>query len=504
MKIKFIAAACVALCASTAFAGTALNPNSTVSYQTYYMGGATAQLPGVAIVVPQNMFDPATPVTWIYQGTASNPNTAGTVAFPSNPNPAAASAGNNVIAWYGMASAATGTSGPLLVIYNQNAGSMTGLAQLLNTQGATPASFPASWTKVMTVANGGSNFTCTSVTPTGGVATNTCYTNDATHDVYTPLNLALSDVYAVENAGVLTPGQNGQAALSTLTQVTTGLESFGVAVNPALYLALQKAQGLVPESATAAVLGGAAQPNIRSVDYASLVSLVGTDSSSAADFVQDPNNAGDNTAIYVERRTNWSGTQSASDMFFLNDICSSAGGTYLAPLDLGTATGTVGPTLVTGNTYLTENASTGGVKNAMTFGNSAQVPAGSYAIGIVSLENTPAQNANNWQFVKLDGVSPDWINNGGTYTYDATHRASTIAGNYKFAVEMNAYYKTNSSSGLKAMDSLIANQLSLSNLHNLTGVSYLDSQTNASFVAGQQARYSRYGSNCAPLSNQNY
>lgn len=513
MKIKSIAVACLALCASSAFAQ--LNPNTAATYTTYYMGGATAQLPGAAIVVPANMFNPSTPVTWIYQGSASNPNPAGTVAFPSNPNPSTASNGNNVIAWYGVAAAATGVTGNLLVIYNQNAGSMTGLAQLLNTMGSAPTAFPASWTKVLTVGQGSNLFTCQTVTPTGGVPTNTCYTNSnyvaATYDAYTPMSLALSDVYAVENAGVLTPGQNGFAALSSLTQVTTGLEGFGIAVNPALYLALQKAQGLVPETATLPVLGGAYQPSVSRTDYASLVSQLGNANIQASDFVQDPNNTSDNTPIYIERRTNWSGTQSASDMFFLNAICNGGAGTFLAPLDLGPETGSAGPTLAVGGTltYLTENASTGGVKNAMTWGNAAAVPQGSYAIGIVSLENTPSQAAptattGSWQFVKLDGVSPDWINNAGVYTYDSTHRASTISGAYKFAVEMNAYYKASNVTATKDMDALIVAELSNSSLHNLTGVSYLDGLTNGSANQAYQARYSHYGSNCAPMFNQYY
>jgi len=508
MKIKSIALACVALCAaSTSFAGTALDPNAAGTYTTYYMGGATAQLPGVAIVVPSTMFDSGTPVTWIYEGTAANPNQAGTVQFPSNPNPAAKGTGNNVMGWYGVANTTnTGLTGNLLVIYNQNAGSMTGLAQLLNTKGANPTAFPASWTKTMTVANGASAFTCTLVTPTGGVATNTCYTNDAAHQAYFPLNLALSDVYATEAApGTIVPGSSNYAALGTLTQTTTGLESFGIAVNPALYLALQKAQGIVPETATAAVLGGAAQPSISRADYASLISQLGNENSSAADFIQDPNNTTDNTAIHIERRTNWSGTQAASDMFFLNAICSTTAGTFLAPLDLGAQTGTASSaTPIAGNTYLSEQAGTGGVKNAMTFGNAGQVTAGDYAIGIVSLENTPAQNANSWQFVKLDGVSPDWINTNGTYTYDTTHRASTISGAYKFAVEMNAYVLNKQSAANAKMDAAITAALTQSNLHNLTGVSYLDSATNANYVPAQQARYSRYGSNCSPLVNQNF
>jgi len=171
-------------------------------------------------------------------------------------------------------------------------------------------------------------------------------------------------------------------------------------------------------------------------------------------------------------------------MFFLNQICNQTSGTYQNALDLGndTVTGlpvfaTTDPILgngssngqVNNNTYLVENAGTGDVINALTPGKPTYVNTYAntnglstltsayggkiaYGIGVVSLENTPKYDGTGFLYVKVDGVSPDWINNGGTYTTDPTRRASTISGAYKFAVEMNAYVKTTSTAAQQKID----------------------------------------------------
>lgn len=462
----------------------------------------------------------------MYQGNAGTPNFVGTTYFPANPIPSSgAGVNNSVNGWYGIAnSTATGLPAgtQLFVVYNANAGSMTGLAQILTPLNVTPTAYPVSWTKIPSLGASGSAFTCTAVTPKNStIAAQVCSTTDANHDVYAPLDLALSDVYATEAVpGVLTPGSNNMNLLGTLTQVTTGLEGFGIIVNPTLYVALQTAQGLVPGD-----LGGANQPSISRQDYASLISTAGADAGNGsygplngltADFVQDPNNPTDATQIVIERRTNYSGTQSASDMFFLNYICGTAAGSYLLPFDNGTQFGSSTPTLAIGgtSTYFAEQGGTGGVKNALTLGNAKAIPAGAYGIGVVSLENTPTvTDPTSWQYVKLNGVSPNWkytpgtggTTNNANYTYDTQQKASIISGQYQFAVEMNAYYRTTSvNANIKTIDATVAKNLSLSNLHNLTGVAYLDFPTNPSAVLATQARYSHQGSNCAPLWNKNF
>ena len=82
----------------------------------------------------------------------------------------------------------------------------------------------------------------------------------------------------------------------------------------------------------------------------------------------------------------------------------------------------------TGTAIVTEQSSTGGVKTALN----AATGANQFALGVMSMENTPAPTAtaDRWAFVKLDRVSPN---------SDAQQRAEAMDGSYNFWYELAAF-----------------------------------------------------------------
>lgn len=489
MKIKSIVVACAALCSASVFAAGVLNPATTAPTVTFYVGGASAQYQAVAAIAP-SLFDTPANVVAITQ-----------------------TAGEKAYGWYGV-STINGVAQNLLVLYNKTNGSFSGMNQLINSKGAAnvgtsfvPGSGPgmAFDGKILSIGPSGDSFSGALGSCNLTTAPYTCTTSDTSKDAFVQIDLALTDVYPWEalpndDAGnpVYAPGKGGNVSASAITTITTGLEGFGVAVNPALYLALQKAEGLVPSTATTPVMGAAAQPNINSVDYTSLVSQLGAIKSASSLLSSYQAGNSDATALTLVRRVAASGTQAASGIYFLNNVCgnSSIGG-GLNPTGLGDANA---PTF-----NVQEQASTGGITAALT----GTATAG-YAIGVLSFENTDAvTSATAWHFVKLDGVSPTYVNG----VYDATQRQQMINGNYKFAVEMAANYLTSSSNpAFVALQNKFIAGLQNSTLHNLVGIGYFDNVTQSSYqaVLGQQARYSRglnfvtgTQNNCAPLADVN-
>jgi len=471
MKAKLIVAAVAALCSAGAMAQ--LNPATATSYMTYYIGGASTQASAVAIIVP-TLFAASTPIVTITQ---TVPGAVGTV--------------NTLTGYYGMSNPTyTGTSQPLLVVYNSTNGSFAGIGQLIYSGPA--ASSPWFESKILTLGASGTAMSCNLTT-----APYTCTSTDGSKDAFVQIDMALSDVQPNEGfPGVITPGAGTNLALSQLVTTTTGLEGFGVAVNPALYLALQQAQGLASSSATAPVLGAAAQPNMNSTDIASLFSELGS-VKSAADLLQVSDSVVPNlstTPITVVSRTFDSGTQAASDIYFLNNVCGNLGyAGALAPVNTGDG-GAAG--LNPGLFNVVQESQTPNVKADLTGTGTA-----GYAVGVLSLTGAPAQTATNWQFVKLDGVSPNYSAAG---VADAKQRNAFASGSYKFAVDMSASYRKSISSTYLAMNKAVVAGLQNSALHNLTGIAYLDNPTGTYTAGGQQARYDRGGNNCAPLLNTNF
>ena len=107
MKVKYLAAACAALCSVSAFAAT-LNPNTVTVGQTIYIAGASAQKNALLSTVPTTIFD----------------TSANGVLFVNGPN--------GSVGWLGNSKAAYGNK-VTLVVYNSTNGSAAGLNQVIST-----------------------------------------------------------------------------------------------------------------------------------------------------------------------------------------------------------------------------------------------------------------------------------------------------------------------------------------------------------------------------------
>jgi hypothetical protein len=341
------------------------------------------------------------------------------------------------------------------------------------------ASNPWTESKVLTIGASGDALTCNLTT-----APYTCTTADSSHDAFVQIDMALADVYPDEGNPWLasngyTPGSNSNLALSSLVISTTGLEGFGVAVNPALYAALQAAQGL----------SSTAQPNLQSADITSLLSETGA-IKSAADLLQNS----DSTLLTVVERTFDSGTQAAADIYFLNNVCGNAG--YVGGENpVNTADGGANG-LNPGAFNVIQEETTGAVKTDLTGTNTA-----GYALGVISLTAVPSTAATSWQFVKLDGVSPNYSAAG---VADAKQRNAFASGAYKFTTEMSASYRKSITGANLAMDKAVIAGLQNSALHNLAGIGYLDNPSGSYTAGGQQARYNHNGNNCSPMTDYNF
>jgi hypothetical protein len=430
MKFKLIAAACAALCSVTAIAAS-LNPVTQAPEVTFYIAGASAQEKAVQVVA-LDLFQTPGEVVKISQ--ASGQKTQG---------------------WYGMSKPALtgGTTKRLFLAYNKTNGSNAGVAQVLSDAKAEAEA------NIVTLGAGctgsGLAYACTVAAPTEA-------------------DMALSDVYPGEAVAGVLPVGPGNIDISGLTVVTTAMEGFGIAVNPALYAALQTSQGLCTGVAAAC------QPSIRRADYASLVTLDGA-IKDAAGLLQ---NTGDTTPLTLARRVDSSGTQAASNIFFANNVCGAFG--YKGALTLlGAGDSNAGVF------DILENSATGDVKAALT-----GTTTNGYALGVMSLENVPTAVLSDFKFVKIDGVSPNFSAAG---VADTKLRNAMASGNYQFQVEMTAMYRSTATKQQKDLATAVINGLKDSTKHDLAGIAYLDGTTYS--VGGKASRVSRLGNNCGPLVN---
>ena len=265
------------------------------------------------------------------------------------------------------------------------------------------------------------------------------------------------------------------------SEVSTNVgQGFGVAVSYPLYVAMQVAQGLTAGGACAATGSGAAisavnatpacQPNISKQKYASLVGANVVDKNASL--------LGASGNLTVERRVGTSGTQSASNAFFLNKPC----GTGLVGGELALeGSNLIGSTVYPGGVTIRSNNGSTDVKNNLT----AASNAGTNAIGVLSLENA-ASTTEKFAYLKVNGVSP---------TTDNMHRATAVAGDYEFWYEMVAFTATSApTEGADLMTGLttVLADPSVTNLRGLF-VTPLSGFTGSSVSAGYKA-----GNACAP------
>ena len=258
-------------------------------------------------------------------------------------------------------------------------------------------------------------------------------------------------------------------------------QGFGVAVSYPLYAQLQKNDGLI---ATTAADGEACDGvyNTLACQPGMSVQLYSTVANQAAAGSIDASLFGGAVGGVVNfaRRAITSGTQSASNLRFLNKPCATgpAGGA-LPPARVADSTATF---------VVTEQSGTGGVKSALN----TATGAGQFGLGVVSLENTPAPTtaADRWAFVKLNGVTPN-LAAGDTF-----QRAEAIKGNYDMWYELVAF--TAATAPQEGIDLMTAVNASLGNpeLTNLKGlfITPLAGVTGANVSKG-----TRFGNSCQPI-----
>ncbi len=192
--------------------------------------------------------------------------------------------------------------------------------------------------------------------------------------------------------------------LANLDIKTVNQTLFGVAVNKKAYRALQESQALIPAGG---VLNeaDAARPSLPRSFYAAAISgdISGSDATrpgwDAVIGTAVDANAGNKT-VNVCRRVTGSGTQAASNAFFLNGACVKGSGA-LTPL---AAAGVVGEF---GTLAVSEGSGTTNVETCL--GTTVEgTGTAAYGLGVISRENNPRANGGDkgYRFVSIDGEAP--------------------------------------------------------------------------------------------------
>lgn len=210
----------------------------------------------------------------------------------------------------------------------------------------------------------------------------------------------------------------GAEALGGNVQPANFSQAFGVAVSNSLYSALQAAQGL-PNTCDGNNLTPACQPSISRAQYATIAaSALNSAKTNINGLFGVP--AGKLTLC---RRASTSGTQAASNQFFLNNLTGTgpAGG-----LEAVASAATYGPASAVAATFEVQEGA--GTSNAVTCLNGA-----GYRVGVLSLENKPNASAG-YRFVKLNRVE-GYDDNGATDTTNKRSKATGVAGEYEFAFQ---------------------------------------------------------------------
>jgi hypothetical protein len=239
------------------------------------------------------------------------------------------------------------------------------------------------------------------------------------------------------------------------SEVSTNIgQVFGAAVSHPLYAQLQKNQALVNtvaldgEACDGVYTAGACQPNLPASTYTKIAN-VNTIAGVRGSLFGVSAFPGTSAKLQFHRRAITSGTQSASNLRFLNKPCAT-----------GEPQGAMEPSRVANSTArvaVTENSSTGGVKTGLTNASTA----GEFGLGWVSMENIPVAGTDKWAFVKLDGVAPN---------ADAMQRQTAMDGNYSAFYELVAF--TAATAFSEGQDLIKAVNTSLGNpgITNLAGL----------------------------------
>lgn len=274
-------------------------------------------------------------------------------------------------------------------------------------------------------------------------------------------------------------------------EVATNIgQAFGVAVSYPLYYQLQKndiAAGKIaatcddaPFTATSPNLTGACQPNMAAATYTAIANISNIPYVDGTLFGAAAIPPGTSGKIQLERRAITSGTQSASNLRFLNKPCAT-----------GVAQGALNPARTVNSTArvdVAENSSTGGVKTGLTNATNA----GEFGLGFVSMENVPVAGTDKWAFVKLDGVSPNFDTNGAV---DAKQRLNAMNGDYTAWYELVAFTAATAFTEGQELISAVNASLGNPGITDLTGLFI----TPVAGVTGSNVgKTARVGNSCQP------
>lgn len=263
------------------------------------------------------------------------------------------------------------------------------------------------------------------------------------------------------------------------SEINTNIgQGFGVAVSYPLYAQLQKNDGLINTvAADGEACDGvyntlACQPSLAAQMYSTVANQAAAGGINASLFGGSALGK-----VNFARRAITSGTQSASNLRFLNKPCAT-----------GDALGALPPTRSTDSTatfVVTEQSGTGGVKTALN----TATGAGEFGLGVMSLENTPAPTAtaDRWAFVKLNGITPN-LAAGDTF-----QRAESIKGNYDMWYELVAF--TAGTAAQEGIDLLAALTSSLGN-PELTNLKGLFITPLAGVTGTNVSKGTRFGNSC--------
>lgn len=266
-------------------------------------------------------------------------------------------------------------------------------------------------------------------------------------------------------------------------------QGFGVAVSPKLYELMQADQFKTGCTSVEEKASYACQPSISTSQYATVVST-------AVDLnkVLLPNTTtGKPTEYKLHRRNSLSGTQAASDTYFLKNGCVADDLTgELSPLT-GTSGSTAGRVAYTANgTSRTASLTIYEQTSSSTVvGTSGLTNTDDYAIGVASLENVGPK------WLKINGASPNFYYDGANgWVADSTHKKNILNGTYDFAYSPALVFN-NSLSGTKlafkdAFKKKLGNGTTM-----LTAVGlYAEMGSQEAYVEGGTSNYSRGGKEC--------
>ena len=363
----------------------------------------------------------------------------------------------------GAANAGTGLTGQkIAVVKESNGGSANGITFVARATALNFIPFTAAG------LSGCETASTTSVAATGSFAAYTshaCLPANTTQATAVP-NAGISDIDPASFVGL---GGVTAADAAKLTSTSTVGVTFNPIVSVPLRNALQTAQGLTSGSETLAHVPSLSLAQLRGIFSGSITTQSELYSYKSSTNTQEQ--VSSSTApIYVCRRGNTSGTMTSFKILFLGQGCSkNAGsiGSFVTPDIVYTAndaTGEINPetsgvawsatsvlfqedgTQMTGYTSVRVFAGSGSgdVRSCMNYHSTNS----NWAVGVASTENKPANNANTYRYVRVDGAEPTL--------------ASVIQGRYPYFTE-NTLNRSSDSAASNFMSGTSGTALALYN-----------------------------------------